>query len=158
LFHDTIYENIRFGRPEATVAEVELAAQQAHCLDFIRRLPEKGQTIIGDRGMRLSGGERQRIAIARAFLKGAPILILDEATSSLDSGSELIVQDTLEELMEGKTSLIVAHRFSTIRQADRILVVDGGRILQSGSHQSLVQEPGIYQALYHQQAGTELPL
>lgn len=152
LFHDTIYENIRFGRPEATSAEIERAADQAHCLDFIRRLADGGHTVIGDRGMRLSGGERQRIAIARAFLKGAPILILDEATSSLDSNSEAIVQQALEELMQGKTVLIVAHRFSTIRSADQILVVEGGRIRERGTHDSLVSGAGIYQGLFHQQA------
>ncbi len=152
LFHDSIYENIRYGNPLATRAQVEQAIDQAHCRDFIARLPNGSDTIIGDRGMRLSGGERQRIAIARAFLKAAPILILDEATSSLDSGSEAIVQEALDELMEGKTALIVAHRFSTIKKADRILVIDGGLVREHGTHESLVGSEGIYHSLLHQQA------
>lgn len=152
LFHDSIYENIRYAKPDASRAEVERAMEQAHCGDFIRRFPQGDRTQIGDRGMRLSGGERQRIAIARAFLKGAPILILDEATSSLDSGSEKIVQTALDELAEGRTSLVVAHRFSTIRQADLILVIEGGTVRESGTHETLSRIPGIYQGLFHQQA------
>jgi subfamily B ATP-binding cassette protein MsbA len=152
LFHDSIYENIRYAKPAATREEVELAMAQAHCEDFIRRLPLGAQTPIGDRGMRLSGGERQRIAIARAFLKGAPILILDEATSSLDSSSEKIVQSALDQLAEGRTVFTIAHRLSTIRQADLILVVEQGRIQERGSHAELVQHPGIYQSLVRQQA------
>ncbi|MBY0370256.1 ATP-binding cassette domain-containing protein, partial [bacterium] len=141
-------------RPTATHAEIEKAATQAHCDDFLRRSPRGGETVVGDRGMRLSGGERQRIAIARAFLKGAPILILDEATSSLDSVSEKIVQQALDELMEGRTALVVAHRFSTIRGADRILVIEKGRIQQQGRHEVLVETPGIYQGLFQQQIWT----
>ncbi len=154
LFHDSIFENIRYARPEATRREVERALEQAHCTDFIRRLPQGDQTQIGDRGMRLSGGERQRIAIARAFLKGAPILILDEATSSLDSESEKLVQVALDELAVGRTSLVVAHRFSTIRDADLILVVEGGRVKERGTHETLSASGGIYQALFKQQAFT----
>lgn len=157
LFHDTILENVRYGSPSASRAEIERALVQAHCMDFIQRLPNGLETIVGDRGMRLSGGERQRIAIARAFLKGAPILLLDEATSSLDSDSERIVQQALDELMDGKTALIVAHRFSTIRQADRILVIEAGHVRQQGTHDALVEISGIYRGLFQQQVW-EAPL
>lgn len=148
LFHDTLYENIRFGRPSATRKEIERAAELAHCDAFIRSRPDGMQTRIGDRGVQLSGGERQRLAIARAFLKAAPILILDEATSSLDTQSEAMVQDALEELMEGRTTLLVAHRFSTVIGSDRILVFDQGRVLESGSHSELLQNQGLYSGLY----------
>ncbi len=151
LFHDTIAENVRYSKPSATKEEVLEALEQAHCQDFIARLSQGVETVVGDRGMRLSGGERQRIAIARAFLKGAPILILDEATSSLDSASESTVQSALEKLMKGKTSLIVAHRFSTIRNADHILVVENGRVCESGTHASLVEAGGIYHSLFNVQ-------
>jgi ATP-binding cassette, subfamily B, bacterial MsbA len=151
LFNDSIWENVRQARPEASDAEVRTALDQAHCTDFIARLSKGVETVIGDRGMRLSGGERQRIAIARAFLKSAPILILDEATSSLDSASESTVQAALDKLMAGKTSLIVAHRFSTIRNADLILVVEKGSIRERGTHESLVGSQGIYRGLFHEQ-------
>ncbi len=152
LFNDSIFENIRFGRPDASRKDIEEAADRAHCLDFIRRLPKGGDSMIGDRGMRLSGGERQRIAIARAMLKGAPILILDEATSSLDSSSESVVQSALDELMEGKTSLIVAHRLSTVRRADQIIVIEEGRLLERGTHDSLLEKSGTYHGLFQRQA------
>ncbi len=156
LFNDTLYENIRFGRPTATKAEVEKAAEMAHCLAFIEKCPGGFESRIGERGVRLSGGERQRLAIARAFLKGAPILVLDEATSSLDSHSEQMVQNALDELMVGKTTFLVAHRFSTIRRAQRIYVLDHGKIHEEGAHANLVGNNGLYSRLYHTQAG--LPL
>ncbi len=152
LFHDSIYENIRFGRPDATREEIIEAARRSHSLDFIERGPQGFDTIIGDRGLCLSGGERQRLAIARAILADAPLLILDEATSSLDSHSEAMVQAALEELMAGKTTFLVAHRFSTIQRANRILVLDRGRIRESGTHGELVLKDGLYQGLYRRQA------
>lgn len=151
LFHDTIYENIRYGRPDATAKEIERAAEHAHCDEFIRMRPEGMQTRIGDRGVQLSGGERQRIAIARAFLKAAPILILDEATSSLDSHSESVVQGALDLLMQGRTTLLVAHRFSTVMGSDRILVFEKGVVKEAGSHAELMGKSGVYMGLYQQQ-------
>jgi ABC-type multidrug transport system fused ATPase/permease subunit len=152
LFHDSIYENIRYGNPKATRAEILRAAEQAHCTDFISRFSAGFDTWIGDRGMCLSGGERQRVAIARAFVKGAPILVLDEATSSLDSHSEKMVQSALDHLMVGKTTFLVAHRFATVLRASQILVLDQGRIVESGTHQQLLGVDGIYSALYQNQA------
>lgn len=149
LFNDTIYENIRFGRPDATRAEIEKAAEMAHCSSFIKKNPEGFGAKIGDRGVCLSGGERQRVAIARAFLKNAPILVLDEATSSLDTRSEKVVQEALETLMEGKTTFVVAHRLSTVRMADRIYVMDGGHIREDGAHEDLLKNSGIYSQLFH---------
>ncbi len=156
LFNDTLFENIHYGNPSATKREVELAAEQAHCTDFINRLKEGFNTRIGDRGVCLSGGERQRVAIARAILKGAPILVLDEATSSLDSQSEALVQRAMEELSIGKTTLMVAHRLSTVRKANRIFVVEQGRIQESGTHDSLIKAKGIYHQFYQRQQGTVL--
>lgn len=151
LFHDTIFENIRYGRPSATRSEVERAAEMAHCMDFVRAKPDGLDTRIGDRGVQLSGGERQRIAIARAFLKASPILILDEATSSLDSHSEALVQEALDDLMRGRTTLLVAHRFSTVKSADKILVFESGAVREAGTHSELLKAPGTYSRLYHQQ-------
>jgi subfamily B ATP-binding cassette protein MsbA len=148
LFNDTVRNNIRYGSPDKGEAEVRQAAQAAFAADFIDRLPEKMETIIGEQGVRLSGGERQRISIARALLKDAPILILDEATSSLDSDSEAEVQRALENLMRGRTTLVIAHRFSTIRNADRILVMSGGRIVEQGKHEALWERNGEYRRLY----------
>jgi subfamily B ATP-binding cassette protein MsbA len=148
LFNDTVRNNIRYGSPDKGEAEVRQAAQAAFAADFIDRLPEKMETIIGEQGVRLSGGERQRISIARALLKDAPILILDEATSSLDSDSEAEVQRALENLMRGRTTLVIAHRFSTIRNADRILVMSGGRIVEQGKHEELWERNGEYRRLY----------
>jgi subfamily B ATP-binding cassette protein MsbA len=148
LFNDTVRNNIGYGSPEKTEAEIIKAAQAAYAYDFIQRLPEKMETLIGEQGVRLSGGERQRIAIARALLKDAPILILDEATSSLDSDSEAEVQRALENLMQGRTTFIVAHRFSTIRNVDRILVLAGGRIVEQGGHEDLLTLDGEYKRLY----------
>lgn len=148
LFGGTIKENIAYGKPDATNEEIMLAAKQANALNFIEGFPEKFETLVGERGVKLSGGQRQRIAIARALLKNPSILILDEATSSLDSESEKLVQEALEVLMEGRTSIIIAHRLSTIRNADKILVLDNGKITEEGTHQELINlENGIYKNL-----------
>jgi ABC transporter fused permease/ATP-binding protein len=148
LFGGTIRENIAYGKPNATEAEILLAAKQANALNFIESFPEKFETIVGERGIKLSGGQRQRIAIARALLKNPSILILDEATSSLDSESEKLVQEALEILMQGRTSIIIAHRLSTIRSADQILVLDNGVITEQGTHQELIAlENGLYKNL-----------
>jgi ABC transporter fused permease/ATP-binding protein len=148
LFGGTIKENIAYGKPEASDEEIMLAAKQANALNFIESFPEKFETLVGERGIKLSGGQRQRIAIARALLKNPSILILDEATSSLDSESEKLVQEALEILMEGRTSIIIAHRLSTIRKADQILVLDNGVIAEQGTHQELIAlENGIYKNL-----------
>ena len=148
LFGGTIKENIAYGNPDASNDEIILAAKQANALNFIESFPEKFETIVGERGVKLSGGQRQRVAIARALLKNPSILILDEATSSLDSESEKLVQEALEILMEGRTSIIIAHRLSTIRKADQILVLDKGVIAEQGTHQELiVLENGIYKNL-----------
>jgi subfamily B ATP-binding cassette protein MsbA len=149
LFNDTIAANIAYGRmAEATPEAIERAALAAHALDFIRALPEGFATTVGEQGVRLSGGQRQRIAIARAILKNAPILILDEATSALDSESERAVQAALETLMLGRTTIVIAHRLSTIERADRIIVLDGGRIVDSGTHAALLARGGLYARLY----------
>jgi ABC-type sugar transport system ATPase subunit len=146
-------ENIRYGRRDAKDAEVIAAAKKAHCHEFISKLPEKYKTFVGERGVKLSGGERQRVAIARAILKNAPILILDEATSSLDSESEALIQDALQTLMEGKTVLVIAHRLSTIMKMDRIIVLENGKIVAEGTHQELLAKGGLYEKLWSIQAG-----
>lgn len=154
LFHRSLLENIRYAKPNATREEVIRAAKQAHCHEFISRFPEKYDTFVGERGVKLSGGERQRIAIARAILKDAPILVLDEATSSLDSESERYIQDALQTLMEGRTTIVIAHRLSTIMQMDRIVVIQNGRIVEEGKHQELLKvKQGLYQKLWEIQAG-----
>lgn len=154
LFHRTLRENIRYGRLEANDAEVEEAAKKAHCHEFISVLPEGYDTLVGERGIKLSGGERQRVAIARAILKNAPILILDEATSSLDSESESLIQDALDKLMQGKTVIAIAHRLSTIMRMDRIVVVENGKAVLSGSHYELLaHESNLYKKLWEIQAG-----
>jgi ABC-type multidrug transport system fused ATPase/permease subunit len=148
LFGGTIRENIAYGKPNASEEEILIAAKQANAYNFIESFPEKFETIVGERGIKLSGGQRQRIAIARALLKNPSILILDEATSSLDSESEKLVQEALEILMEGRTSIIIAHRLSTIRSADQILVLDNGEITEQGTHTELITlENGIYKNL-----------
>lgn len=158
LFHRSILENIRYGRRDATDEEVKEAAHLAHCDAFIDHLPNGYETLVGERGVKLSGGERQRVAIARAILKNAPILILDEATSSLDSESEALIQDALKHLMKNKTVIVIAHRLSTIMQMDRIVVIDEGKIVEDGSHDQLLkQKEGIYQKLWNIQAGGFLP-
>jgi ABC transporter fused permease/ATP-binding protein len=155
LFGGTIYENILYGKPEADEASVIRAAEQANALEFINEFPEKFETIVGERGVQLSGGQRQRIAIARAILKDPRILILDEATSSLDSQSEKLVQDALDQLMKGRTSLVIAHRLSTIQKADRILVLKNGMIVESGTHEELQAKGGLYQELKGLQMGID---
>ena len=152
LFHRSLADNISYGRPGVTMAEIEAAAKKAYAHDFIATLPKGYDTLVGERGVKLSGGERQRVAIARAILTDAPILILDEATSSLDSISEHYIQKALEALMEGRTTITIAHRMSTIRKADRILVFDQGEIIEQGDHASLMARPGSrYKALYEMQ-------
>lgn len=151
LFSGTIAENIRYGRPSAGDDEVIEAAKAANAHDFILGFPEGYQTIVGERGVKLSGGQRQRVAIARALLKNPRILILDEATSSLDSESESLVQEALETLMQGRTTFVIAHRLSTIRNADRILVLDNGKIVEQGSHDELMRKAGLYRELHDKQ-------
>jgi ATP-binding cassette subfamily B protein len=153
VFGTTAAENIRFGRPEASDAEVEDAARQAAADDFIRALPQGYETQIGERGVMLSGGQRQRIAIARAVLRSAPILLLDEATSALDSESEKLVQKALEHLMKGRTTLVIAHRLATVLAADRILVLDQGKVVDDGPHELLVKRGGLYAKLAYLQFG-----
>ncbi len=144
IFGASARENIRYGRPEASDAEIEAAARAAAADEFIRRLPEGYDTFLGERGARLSGGQKQRIAIARAMLKNPPILLLDEATSSLDSESERLIQDALETLMRGRTTLVIAHRLATAVNSDRIVVIDGGRIVGIGRHEQLARENSLY--------------
>jgi ATP-binding cassette subfamily B protein len=152
LFHRSLAENIAYGRPDASQAEVERAARLAHADAFIERLPERYATLVGERGVKLSGGERQRVAIARAFLAEAPVLILDEATSSLDSESEALIRDAMHGLMQGRTTLVIAHRLSTVRELDRILVFDHGRIVEDGSHANLMRlKDGLYRRLVEHQ-------
>ena len=153
LFHRTLLENIRYGRRDASDEEVIEAAKKARCHEFIKELPEGYGTHVGERGVKLSGGERQRVAIARAILKNSRILVLDEATSSLDSQSEALIQDALQVLMKNKTVLVIAHRLSTIMKMDRIVVVESGRTVAEGTHQQLLQEAGLYQKLWSIQAG-----
>ena len=154
LFHRTLAENIGYGRPGASAGEIERAARLANAHDFIARLPKGYETLVGERGVKLSGGERQRIALARAFLVDAPILILDEATSSLDSDSEQLIQAAIARLLKGRTAIVIAHRLSTVRALDRILVFDEGRIVEEGSHGALMRNPnGRYRHLFEQQAG-----
>jgi subfamily B ATP-binding cassette protein MsbA len=151
LFNDSIYHNLLLGRPEATREEVIAAAVNAHAHEFITSFPQGYETMAGERGSRLSGGQKQRLAVARAFLRNAPILILDEATSALDSESEAAIQAALRQLVVGKTVLIIAHRFSTIRNASLILVFDQGRIVASGTHPALYAANPLYRALYDRQ-------
>lgn len=158
LFHRSLADNIAYARPGASREEIEQAAWLANAHEFIARLPRGYATLVGERGVKLSGGERQRVAIARAFLANAPILILDEATASLDSESEALIQDAMERLMTGRTVIIVAHRLSTVRHLDRILVFQRGRIIEDGQHEALLRlEDGVYRKLYERQAMGLLP-
>ncbi|GAB5388696.1 MAG: hypothetical protein Alpg2KO_16640 [Alphaproteobacteria bacterium] len=153
LFHRTLAENIAYGRPDATREEIIEASIKAHAHEFICRLPEGYDTLVGERGVKLSGGERQRVAIARAMLADRPILILDEATSSLDSVSEALIQEAIDRLTEGRTTIIVAHRLSTVQNVDRILVFDRGEIIEQGTHAELIRrDGGQYRALFEKQA------
>ena len=156
LFSGSVLENIRFGKPEATDEEVIKAAKAANAHDFISAFPGGYDTVVGERGMQVSGGQRQRVAIARALLKNPRVLILDEATSALDNESEAVVQAALERLMEKRTTFVIAHRLSTVQNADRILVMDEGRVVQVGPHKALVAEPGLYQELYERQFRNEI--
>ncbi len=157
LFHRSLMENIRYGRDDATDAEVIAAAHLAHCHEFIEQLDEKYESLVGERGVKLSGGQRQRIAIARAILKDAPILIMDEATSSLDSVTEKLIQKSLETLMKNRTTLVVAHRLSTLLHMDRILVFHQGYLVEDGPAQALLQKNGHFAHLWNMQADGFLP-
>ena len=157
LFHRTLMENIRYGRTDATDEAVITASKKAHCHEFISQLKERYESLVGERGIKLSGGQRQRIAIARALLKNAPILILDEATSALDSLTEKLIQDSLQALMQGRTTIVIAHRLSTLSEMDRILVFDKGQIVEDGSHEDLLKAKGHYNRMWAMQAGGFLP-
>ena len=157
LFHRTLRENISYGKPKATEAEIFAAAKLAHCDEFIHNIPAGYEAKVGERGTKLSGGEKQRIAIARAILVDAPILILDEATSSLDSVTEKYIQDSLEKLMRGKTTIVIAHRLSTLSRMDRILVFDKGKIVEEGTHTALISKNGLYAKMWNMQVGGFLP-
>jgi len=154
LFHRSLADNIAYARPGASQAEIEAAARLANAHDFIVKLPRGYATPVGERGVKLSGGERQRVALARAFLADAPILILDEATSSLDSESEALIQQAMDRLMKDRTAIVIAHRLSTVRTLDRILVFDQGRIVEDGNHAILLADPdGRYRRLFDRQSG-----
>ena len=155
LFNDTIYNNIAFGKPDATLGQVEEAAKVANAHEFILKTEDGYQTNIGDRGMKLSGGQKQRLNIARAVLSNPSILLLDEATSALDTESEKLVQDSLNKLLQNRTSLVIAHRLSTIQNADKIIVLDGGRIVEEGTHNELTRKNGLYKRLVDMQAFSE---
>jgi subfamily B ATP-binding cassette protein MsbA len=158
LFNDTVRNNIAYGNTGTSIADVERAAHAANAHEFVERLPRGYDTVIGELGLRLSGGQRQRVAIARALLKNAPILILDEATSALDSESERLVQEAVERLMEGRTTLVIAHRLSTVRRADRIAVLDRGAIVEQGTHAELLALEGEYRRLHDLQFQDDAPV
>jgi ATP-binding cassette subfamily B protein len=158
LFHDTIAANLKYARPDATDEEMRRACQAANISEFIESLADGYDTVVGERGYRLSGGEKQRIAIARVILKDPSILVLDEATSHLDTRSEALIQDALERLMEGRTSVVIAHRLSTVKAADNILVIDEGRLAESGTHEELLEQGGLYATLHDTQFRERQPL
>jgi len=151
IFAASVLDNVRYGRPEAPLADVQRACEQAHALEFIERLPQRFDTQLGERGVTLSGGQRQRLSIARALLADRPVLLLDEATSSLDAASERLVQQALERLERGRTTLVIAHRLSTVLHADTIVVLDRGRVVERGTHAELIAREGLYASLYAQQ-------
>lgn len=153
LFHRTLRENIAYGKPNATDKEIIQAAKKAHAYEFIERLPNGLDTIVGERGIKLSGGQRQRVAIARAILKNSPVVLLDEATSALDSESEKVIQDSFEKLMQHHTAIVIAHRLSTIQKMDRIIVLEKGKIVEDGSHKELLAQKGVYANLWSHQSG-----
>jgi ATP-binding cassette subfamily B protein len=153
LFHGTIRENVAYGSPEATDEEVEAAARAAQAHEFVERLPDGYDTLVGERGVKLSGGQRQRVALARTILKDPPILILDEATSHVDTETEALIQWSLSRFSEGRTVIAIAHRLSTIRGADEIVVLEGGRVAERGSHEALLANDGLYANLWRIQAG-----
>ena len=153
LFHRSLAENIAYGKPDASLAEIKRAAKLAHAAEFIDKLPNGYETMVGERGVKLSGGQRQRIAIARAILKDAPILVLDEATSALDSESERLIQDALKKLMKGRTTIVIAHHLSTIQTMDRVVVLRDGKIIEQGPHATLLKQGGTYAALWQHQSG-----
>jgi ATP-binding cassette subfamily B protein len=157
LFHRTLRENISYGNPEVTESALFSAAAKAHADAFIRGIPNGYEAKVGERGTKLSGGEKQRVAIARAILTNAPILILDEATSALDSVTEGYIQDSLEKLMQGRTTLVIAHRLSTLARLDRILVFDKGKIVEEGTHEALLAQNGLYARMWNRQVGGFLP-
>jgi ATP-binding cassette subfamily B protein len=157
LFHRSLAENIAYARPDASQGQIERAARLANAHEFIARLPRGYQTLVGERGVKLSGGERQRVALARAFLADTPILILDEATSSLDSESEALIQEAMNRLMVGRTSIVIAHRLSTVRAMHRILVFEHGSVVEEGSHDALLRRPhGHYRRLFERQSDNVL--
>ena len=149
LFNDTVMNNIRLGNPNATDEQVIAAAKAAYCDEFVREMPDGYQTILGENGSTLSGGERQRISIARALLKNAPIILLDEATASLDPENEVLVQKAIAKLVEGKTVIMIAHRLRTVVDADQILVLNDGKLVEQGTHEELMRKKGLYQKLFH---------
>jgi ATP-binding cassette subfamily B protein len=157
LFHASVRENLRFACPEATDEQIEAAARTARIHDLISSLPDGYDTVVGERGYRFSGGEKQRMAIARTILRNPPILVLDEATSSLDTQTEAAIQTELERLSEGRTTITIAHRLSTVRDADQIVVLDAGRIVERGAHEQLLEERGLYSALVSRDV-TEQPV
>jgi subfamily B ATP-binding cassette protein MsbA len=158
LFSGTVRENIAFARPDASEAEIRAAARAAHAQEFVDRLPLGYETRVGERGVRLSGGQRQRLAIARVFLKDPAVVVLDEATSSLDSESERLVEVAMEELLQGRSTLIIAHRLSTVLRADRVVVLERGRVVEEGRHADLVARDGTYARLYRNQFREESPV
>ncbi len=153
LFHRNLMENIKYGCPGATDAEAKEASRLAHAAEFIEKLPEGYDTLVGERGMKLSGGQKQRVAIARAMLVKAPILLLDEATSALDSKSEKLISEALDNLMKGRTTVVIAHRLSTIRKLDRIIVMKDGQAIEQGKHDELLEKKGVYAELWAHQSG-----